>query len=264
MANGTRNDSAHVSSRATTIRSLRVEHFVSKRCGRRPSVSVGIRPGDSTYRDGDALLTGSSSFKSRTERSPVEGGGRVKRGQEGPLEGDARAAPGQSRGRAAPLGTRRPKRPRHAAGRRGVGVQVPARAWGSTPRALGWPEALEPTEQASRAIPGAPQWRAPHRGPSGMPAPVAGLRTLGTRRHLLRTSCGATRPSPASVRADASRICPQLPPLQRVPPPRPRPPLRGPEISAVSPLGRRRHGSASNLSWAGVPDWPPAGAAPVL
>jgi len=44
-----------------------------------------------------------SRWKYRTDRSPVEGGGRVKRGQEGPLEGDAQAAPGQSRGRAAPL-----------------------------------------------------------------------------------------------------------------------------------------------------------------
>jgi len=71
-----------------------------------------------------ALSTSSTWWKSRTERSPVEGGGREKRGQEGPREGDARAAPGQSRGRAAPLGTRQPKRPSQAAGRRGVGVQV--------------------------------------------------------------------------------------------------------------------------------------------
>jgi len=132
---------------------------------------------DSSRPGGLALLD-----KYRTDRSPVEGGGRVKRGQEGPLEGDARAAPGQSRGRAAPLGTRRPKRPSQAAGRRGVGVQVPAGAWGSTPRALGWPEALGPTEQASRAMPGAPEWHAPHRGPSGMPAPADGLHTESRRR----------------------------------------------------------------------------------
>jgi hypothetical protein len=64
--------------------------------------------------------------KYRTDRSPVEGGGLVKRGQEGPLEGDTRSV---RRGCAAPRGTCRPKRPSQAAGRMGVGFQVTVGAW---------------------------------------------------------------------------------------------------------------------------------------
>ena len=79
-----------------------------------------------------------------------------RRSEEGRARVASRAASGHSRrGSANPGGGR----PGHCGG---LGLNTPS---------AGVAPALEPTEQASRAIPGDPEGRAPHRGPSGMPAP---------------------------------------------------------------------------------------------
>ena len=79
-----------------------------------------------------------------------------------------------------------------------------------------------PASQAARAIPGAPEWRAPHRGPSGMPAPSCGLHTESRRRHPARTSGAAVPPNP--IAACAPSPTPLSQPGPGSPPPAPAPP----------------------------------------
>jgi hypothetical protein len=91
--------------------------------------------------------------KYRTDRSPVEGGGLVKRGKEGPLEGDTWAVRRAGAEAVPPLGARAGPARRQAAG-----------AWASrslwvlelnTPRS-GVDPVPGPASRAARAMPGAP------------------------------------------------------------------------------------------------------------
>ncbi len=129
-------------------------------------------------------------------------------------------APGGSRGCARPSGHILAQTSHPGVRPQGRGLPCHVGAWLNTTRS-GVDPVPGPASQGARALPGAAEWRAPHRGPSGMPAPSSGLHTESRRRHPARTSVAAVPPNPIAACAPSS-----TPPSQPGPgsPPAPAPP----------------------------------------
>ena len=111
------------------------------------------------------------TYTYRTHGGPVEGGAGTEREGRGADRGLKGGEPGRWRGSAAPLGARRPRWPIKEGRSRGMDFWGTVTTW-AQPHTL-W----RAPEQGAWAVLGDSKWRAPHRGPSGMPAPGACLPT---------------------------------------------------------------------------------------
>jgi hypothetical protein len=111
---------------------------------------------------------------------------RVRAGAEVPRRAADRwllgSEPGRRRGGAAPFGHTPAPAVLAGGDGRGTGPVSTCCLGLNTPPTAVVP-APGPASQAARAVPGAPQWRVPHRVPSRTPAPAWGLHSGPRRRH---------------------------------------------------------------------------------